>query len=184
MPAVHDAWSCWLTRRLALAVIERTTDYVASSSNLAQRAPAELRGEMAAFERDAAIAKTAPAMSVTTGTVLNVTADAAELAERLTISQQANGFHFELRGQRDDGAAGLRRAGGAATHVADAARRDRQSRLDSGPGTAASANGGSNRSQTGTPLTIVARSRRRAKIAFGGRTVPTPNAIGTLADMA
>ncbi len=102
-----DAWSCWLTRRLALAVIERTTDYVASSSNLAQRAPADLRGEMAAFERDAAIAKTAPAMSVTTGTVLNVTADAAELAERLTISQQANGFHFELRGQGADGAAGL-----------------------------------------------------------------------------
>ena len=27
-----DAWSCWLTRRLALAVIERATDYVASGS--------------------------------------------------------------------------------------------------------------------------------------------------------
>ena len=103
----NDAWSCWLTRRLALAVLERTTDYVASSSHLAQRAPADLRGEMAAFERDAAIAKTAPAMSVTTGTVLNMTAEAAELAERLTISQQANGFQFELRGLRDDGAAGL-----------------------------------------------------------------------------
>src|SRR5579863_7973125 len=102
-----DAWSCWLTRRLALAVLERTTDFVTSSSNLAQRAPADLRGEMAAFEREAAIAKTAPAMSVTTGTVLNVTAEAAELAERLTISQQANGFHFELRGLRGDGAAGL-----------------------------------------------------------------------------
>jgi hypothetical protein len=102
-----DAWSCWLTRRLALAVLERTTDYVTSSSNLAPRAPADLRGEMTAFEREAAIAKTAPAMSVTTGTVLNVTAETAELAERLTISQQANGFHFELRGLRDDGAAGL-----------------------------------------------------------------------------
>ena len=69
-----DAWSCWLTRRLALAVLERTTEYLASSSDLAQRAPADLRGEMAAFEREAAIAKTAPAMSVTTGTVLNMTA--------------------------------------------------------------------------------------------------------------
>ena len=36
-----DAWSCWLTRRLALAVLERTTDFVASSSDLAQRAPAD-----------------------------------------------------------------------------------------------------------------------------------------------
>jgi len=102
-----DAWSCWLTRRLALAVLERTTDYVTSSSNLAPRAPADLRGEMAAFEREAAIAKTAPAMSVTSGVVLNSTAEAAELADRLTISQQAKGFHFELRGLRDDGAAGL-----------------------------------------------------------------------------
>jgi hypothetical protein len=62
---------------------------------------------MAAFEREAAIAKTAPAMSVTAGTVLNMTAEAAELAERLTISQQANGFHFEVRGLHDDGVAGF-----------------------------------------------------------------------------
>jgi hypothetical protein len=102
-----DAWSCWLTRRLALAVLERTTDYVTGSSNLAPRAPADLRGEMAAFEREAAIAKTAPAMSVTAGIVLNMTAEAAELAERLTISQQANGFHFEVRGLHDDGVAGF-----------------------------------------------------------------------------
>jgi hypothetical protein len=33
-----DAWSCWLTRRLALAVLERATDYIANTSNLAQRA--------------------------------------------------------------------------------------------------------------------------------------------------
>jgi hypothetical protein len=102
-----DAWSCWLTRRLALAVLQRTTDFVTGSSDLAQRAPADLRGEMAAFERDAAIAKTAPAMSVTPGTVLNSTAEAAELAERLTIAQHGKGFHFELRGLRDEGAAGI-----------------------------------------------------------------------------
>jgi hypothetical protein len=102
----RDAWSCWLTRRLALAVLERTTDYIAGSSKLAQRAPAELRGETVAFERDAAIARTAPAMSVTSGVVLNPTAEAAELADRLTIAQQGGGFRFELRGQRDDGAAG------------------------------------------------------------------------------
>lgn len=102
-----DAWSCWLTRRLALAVLERTTDYITGSSDLAQRAPADLRAEMVAFERDAAIAKTAPAMSVTAGVVLNSTAEAAELADRLTVAQQANGFRFELRGRSDEGAAGI-----------------------------------------------------------------------------
>ncbi|MFZ3360409.1 MAG: hypothetical protein WCA56_12695 [Xanthobacteraceae bacterium] len=102
-----DAWSCWLTRRLALAVIERTTDYIASNSDLAQRAPAELRGDMIAFERDAAIAKTAPSMSNTPGPVLTSTAAAAELADRLTISQHGEAFRLELRGQADEGAAGM-----------------------------------------------------------------------------
>ena len=30
-----EAWSCWLTRRLALAVLERTTEYLATRSDLA-----------------------------------------------------------------------------------------------------------------------------------------------------
>jgi len=102
-----DAWSCWLTRRLALAVLERTTNYIAGSSNLAQRAPADLRSEMIAFERDAAIAKTAAAMSNTPGAVLTSTAAAAELADRLTISQHGDGFRLELRGQIDEGVAGV-----------------------------------------------------------------------------
>ena len=102
-----DAWSCWLTRRLALALLERTTGYLASRSDLAQRAPTEFRGEAIAFERDAAIAKTASAMSITPPAVLKSTATGAELAERLTISQQRDGFRLELRGPSEDGAAGL-----------------------------------------------------------------------------
>jgi hypothetical protein len=54
-----DTWSCWLTRRLSLAVLERTADYLASKSDLAQKAPADFRGEAIAFEREAAIIKTA-----------------------------------------------------------------------------------------------------------------------------
>lgn len=102
-----DAWSCWLTRRLALALLERTTDFITSSSDLAQRAPADLRGEMIAFERDAAIAKTAGAMSTTPPTVLTSIAATAVLADRLTISQHGDDFRFEVRGLTDDGAAGL-----------------------------------------------------------------------------
>lgn len=102
-----DAWSCWLTRRLALAVLGRTTEYVASTSNLAQRAPAELRREAIAFEHEAAIAKTAPAMSQTAPEILKSSAAAAELAERLTIAREQDVFRLELRGQSGNGAAGV-----------------------------------------------------------------------------
>src|SRR5271170_6466406 len=102
-----DAWSCWLTRRLALTVLERTAQYLASRSDLAQRAPADFRGEAIAFERDAAIAKTVPAMSVTPAAVLQSSASAAELADRLTISQQGDSFRLELRGLSEEGAAGM-----------------------------------------------------------------------------
>jgi hypothetical protein len=101
-----DAWSCWLTRRLALAVLQRATEYLVSTSDLAQRAPAEFRSEAAAFERDAAIAKTAPAMSNTPPAVLKASTDTAELAERLTISREGDAFRLELRGQDEHGAAG------------------------------------------------------------------------------
>jgi hypothetical protein len=101
-----DAWSRWLTRRLALAVLQRATEYLVSTSDLAQRAPAEFRSEAVAFERDAAIAKTAPAMSTTPPAVLKASADTAELAERLTISREGDAFRLELRGQDEHGAAG------------------------------------------------------------------------------
>jgi hypothetical protein len=101
-----DAWSCWLTRRLALAMLDRANDYLASRSDLAQRAPAQFRGDAIAFERDAAIAKTAPAMSITPPAVLQTSASAAELADHLTISQLRDGFRLELHGQGEEGAAG------------------------------------------------------------------------------
>src|SRR5262249_41146572 len=102
-----DAWSCWLTRRLALAVLERATDYIANTSNLAQRAPAELRGEAIAFEREAAIAKTAPAMSQTSPEILKSSTAAAELADRLTISREQDAIPPEQRGESGNGATGV-----------------------------------------------------------------------------
>jgi hypothetical protein len=102
-----DAWSCWLTRRLALAVLDRANEYLASRSGLAQRAPAQFRGEAIAFERDAAIATTAPAMSITPTATLQTSADVAELADRLTISQHGDAFRLELYGKSEEGAAGM-----------------------------------------------------------------------------
>jgi hypothetical protein len=101
-----EAWSCWLTRRLALALLERATEYLSSTSALAQRAPADFRGEFVAFERDAAIAKTAGAMSNAPADVLKSSATGAELAERLIISNQGDRFRLELHGQSGGGAVG------------------------------------------------------------------------------
>jgi hypothetical protein len=103
-----EAWSCWLTRRLALALLDQGSGYLSKTSDLAQQAPAEMRKEFVAFEREAAMVSTAGAMSNTPLEVLRSSADAAELAERVTISRHAKGgFKFELLGHSGDGAAGL-----------------------------------------------------------------------------
>jgi hypothetical protein len=103
-----EAWSCWLTRRLALALLERGSGYLTKTSDLAAQAPADLRGEFAAFEREAALASTADAMTKTPPEILRSSASTAELAEQLTISRNnKGGFKFELRGQSGEGAAGV-----------------------------------------------------------------------------
>jgi hypothetical protein len=106
-PGGPEAWSCWLTRRLVLALLDRTSEFLASTSPLVQQVPAEVRGELATFEREAAMASTARAMSTTPAEVLKTSESAAELAGGLKISSQANGFRVELQGEKELGAAGL-----------------------------------------------------------------------------
>ena len=107
-----EAWSCWLTRRVVLAVLERVAEILSTTSTLAQRAPVELRRELAAFEHDAAMAQTAERMSPVPADLLNTGATAAELMEQLSITPQGDNFRVELRGLRGGGAAGiLRRVG-------------------------------------------------------------------------
>jgi hypothetical protein len=102
-----EAWSCWLTRRLALALLERAVNYVANTSELAQRTPADFRGDSIAFEREAAIASTAKAMSTTPPNVLQATVPAAELADRVTIAPHGDKLRIELHGRDEEGAAGV-----------------------------------------------------------------------------
>ena len=106
-PGGPDAWSCWLTRRVVLTLLERAAEFLASTSQVMRQAPADIRGELVTFEREVAMAKTAGAMSVTPTDVLKASARAAELAVRLTISSQADNFRLELQGERGGGAAGL-----------------------------------------------------------------------------
>jgi hypothetical protein len=106
-PGEPEAWSCWLTRRLVLTLLERAAEFLASTSHLMKQAPANARDELATFEREAAMAKTAGAMSITPTDVIKASASTAELATRLKIANQADGFRVELRGERGGGAAGL-----------------------------------------------------------------------------
>lgn len=106
-PGDPNAWSCWLTRRLVLALLEPAAGFLASTSPVMQQAPANVRDELATFEREVAMARTAGSMTVTPTDILKASASAAELAIRLTISSQADRFRVELQGERGGGAAGL-----------------------------------------------------------------------------
>ena len=102
-----DAWSCWLTRRLSLALLERAGKLLVSSSPLASRAAPGYREELAAFEQDAAMAATAKGMSPTPRDALNASAPGAELAVKLTITPQGERLRIELAGDRGGTATGL-----------------------------------------------------------------------------
>ena len=101
------AWSCWLTRRIVLLLLEHAASLLANTSYLARRAPADVRGELVSFEREAAIAKTANAMSLTSAEVLKADGTAAELVEQMTVSSRDDYFQVELRGETGDGAAAV-----------------------------------------------------------------------------
>ncbi|MGB6448610.1 MAG: hypothetical protein WBF47_26330 [Xanthobacteraceae bacterium] len=63
-------------------MLERASGYLTKTSDLAQQAPAEMRGEFVAFEREAAMASTADAMTKTPPEILKSSAIRAELADR------------------------------------------------------------------------------------------------------
>ena len=106
-PGAPEAWSCWLTRRLVLPLLDRTSEFLASTSPLVQQVPSAVRGELATFEREAAMASTARAMSTTPADILKASGSAAELAGGLKITNQAGGFQVELQGEKGGGAAGF-----------------------------------------------------------------------------
>jgi hypothetical protein len=101
-----DGWSCWLTRRLVRAFLVQAADYVARTSPLAAKAAAHHRDELVAFERDAALDKTAPALSRTDNDAVALTKVGAELATSVTIQARGPKFRLELRGDRGGEAVG------------------------------------------------------------------------------
>ena len=105
--AQPEAWSCWITRRLALAVIERAAKFLASTSPLAKRAMPDHQRELARFEREAAMASTAKGLSLPSSGALEGSAATGELADRLTITRQGERFRVELWGNRAGNAIGV-----------------------------------------------------------------------------
>jgi len=87
-----------------LALRENGAKFLANTSTLVKRAAPDARREVAAFEREAAVAKTAPAMSVTPPDVLKMTVAAAELIHQVTLTQQGERIRMELRGSAGGGA--------------------------------------------------------------------------------
>ena len=102
-----DSWSCWLTRRLSLAVLERAGTLLASTSLLAKRAGPTYQGELVAFEKDAAMAATAKAVSPTPRDVLDACAAGAELAVKVTMTAKGEHLSVELLGERGGQVTGL-----------------------------------------------------------------------------
>ncbi len=101
-----EAWSCWLTRRLVLALFDRAPKFVASTSQMVQRTSAEFRDELATFERDAALAKTAKALVPTPDKDLKAGFITAVLVESLTVFDRDGHFDIEIVGQDREGVAG------------------------------------------------------------------------------
>jgi hypothetical protein len=89
---------------MVLALLDRATEFLASTSALVQRASADVRNDVVAFEREAAIARTASAMSRAAPEVLKTTAAATELMQRVNLTHQGERFRLEFRGNAGGGA--------------------------------------------------------------------------------
>jgi hypothetical protein len=81
-------------------MIEQGAQFLVSTSPLAKRVAADHQRELARFERDSAMASTARGLSLPSSDALKASANAAELAERLSLAQQGEKFRLELLGDR------------------------------------------------------------------------------------
>lgn len=106
-PGAPDASAFWITRRLALDIVARLPPALAERSAAVQQAPAQFRPEVAAFERQAAVADTGSHFTQTPNDVLRRMVAAAELLVTLSLNVQADGVAVELRGERGAGASGV-----------------------------------------------------------------------------
>ncbi len=106
-PGSLDSVSFWLTRRLALGILDRLPGVLEASSAATVQAPVEYRRDIAAFEREAAVAGTEGAMTRTDEQAMRVSAAAAELALSLSVTDENGRVRLDLTGVSGAKASGL-----------------------------------------------------------------------------
>lgn len=95
-----DAAGYWLTRRLALKFIQAANPYLQRMSPVLSKTPTALRSELAAMEREVALARTQKNVGPTPDGALQSASLAAELAIELAIARKQQGFGLKFRGRK------------------------------------------------------------------------------------
>jgi hypothetical protein len=95
-----DAAGYWLTRRLALNLIQTANPYLDRMSPVLSKTPTAVRSELATMEREVALASTQKNVGPTPDGALESASLAAELAIELSITRKQQGFGLKFRGRK------------------------------------------------------------------------------------
>jgi hypothetical protein len=90
---------------MTLAWLAKSSEFMAKTSSLAKRTSSGSLEELASFEREAALAQTAPSLSPTPPNVLDNSRTSAELLHTVKFDQHGDTFRMEMRGEAERGAA-------------------------------------------------------------------------------
>jgi hypothetical protein len=90
-----------------MALLAKSAEFLATTSTLVQRAAPEHRSDLASFERESAMAQTAPAMSPTPREVVKAAPPAAELAQTVTITKRGDRYQIDIHGDGGGGVTGI-----------------------------------------------------------------------------
>ena len=102
-----DEWSCWLTRRMTLGVLQRFNVFLDRTSAVTRRTSLEHRAEVAAMERDAAIESTRKAVKPIAKETIDGVASSGELAMELRLTPERKGLALEITGRAGNQARAL-----------------------------------------------------------------------------
>jgi hypothetical protein len=92
---------------MSLAVLAKSTEFVAKTSSLVQRATSESREQLVSFEREAAMMQTAGSLSRTPKDVLRTNAPKATLLRTVTLNQRGGTFQIDMKGDAGPGAVAM-----------------------------------------------------------------------------
>lgn len=102
-----NAKGYWLTRRMALNMIDAVIPYLERLSPVASKTPLEHRSELATMEREVAIASTQQSVSRTPDDIVANVAGEAELAREVTIAVEGEALRLIIRGRGGSDSTGV-----------------------------------------------------------------------------